>query len=216
MLPRLPVVAAIRMTKANPALHLPKTRERILSAAARLFAELGFASASMPAIAEQSGITAGAIYRHFDSKAELLLEVVRQSLRSAPVSARASEHGKIDVGALPEVAASYVAADLKQTRQLSLEVHAAASRDPSVASLLSEYLDDLKRQISEGITDAQRAGKADAGLDADLTAQLYATVILGLNHMDTLDPERVGDPKWRAFVAERVAVLLGLSPKEKP
>lgn len=216
MLPPPPGVAAIRMTKANPAIHPPKTRERILSAAARLFAELGFASASMPAIAEQSGITAGAIYRHFDSKAELLLEVVRQSLRSAPVSARASEHGKIDVTALPEVAASYVAADLKQTRQLSLEVHAAASRDPSVASLLSEYLDDLKRQISEGITGAQRDRLVDSGLDPDLTAQFYATLILGLNHMDTLDPERVGDPKWRAFVAERVGVLLGLSPKEKP
>src|SRR2546428_5484321 len=50
------------------------TRERILSAAAQLFAEHGFASTSMPAIAALSGITAGAIYRHFKSKAELLLE----------------------------------------------------------------------------------------------------------------------------------------------
>src|SRR6266571_4436688 len=59
------------------------TRERILSAAAQLFAEQGFAHASMPAIASLSGITAGAIYRHFESKAELLLEVVKRALRDA-------------------------------------------------------------------------------------------------------------------------------------
>ena len=87
----------------------------------------------MPAIAKPSGITAGAIYRHFDSKAELLLEVVRQALRSAPVSARAREHGGIDALVLPEVAASYAEPHLKPMRQLSLEVHAAASRDPVVA-----------------------------------------------------------------------------------
>jgi len=47
-------------------------RERILSAVAQLFAEHGFASTSMPAIAEWSGITAGAIYQHFASKAQIL------------------------------------------------------------------------------------------------------------------------------------------------
>src|SRR6185369_11880191 len=62
------------------------TRERILSAAAQLFAEYGFTGASMPAIAAQSGITAGAIYRHFASKAELLLEVVKRALEALPFS----------------------------------------------------------------------------------------------------------------------------------
>src|SRR5215472_6615915 len=42
------------------------TRERILEAAARLFAEMGFENASMPVIAKASGITAGAIYKHFE------------------------------------------------------------------------------------------------------------------------------------------------------
>jgi Bacterial regulatory proteins, tetR family len=51
------------------------TRERILNAAAQLFAEHGFTGASMPAIAQLSGITAGAIYRHFASKEELQLGI---------------------------------------------------------------------------------------------------------------------------------------------
>src|SRR5579864_851652 len=53
---------------------IESTRERILAAAARLFAENGFEGSAMPAIAKASGITAGAIYKHFKSKGELLLE----------------------------------------------------------------------------------------------------------------------------------------------
>ena len=39
----------------------------------------------MPAIARSSGITAGAIYKHFKSKGELLLEVVKRSFESTPL-----------------------------------------------------------------------------------------------------------------------------------
>jgi hypothetical protein len=97
-------------------------------------------------------------------------------------------------------------------RQLSLEVHAAASRDPVVAHLLSDYDDELKRQIRDGLASAQRAGQADPSVDAELAAQLYATLILGLSNMDTMNPSLVGDAKWKAFVAERVGLLLGLIP----
>jgi AcrR family transcriptional regulator len=202
------------MAKPQPQTAQPPgltTRERILAAAARLFAELGFPSASMPAIAEQSGITAGAIYRHFDSKAELLLEVVRHALRSPPVSVRAREHGGFDAATLPEVAASYTASDLKPMRQLSLEVHAAASRDPSVERLLTDFDANLTRQLREGIELAQQQGLVDPSLDAQKSACFYAVLIMGLNHMDTLHPSLVGDADWRRFVADRVAALLGLS-----
>ena len=68
--------------KRSKSAAVEPTRERILNAAAQLFAEHGFTGASMPAIAAQSGITAGAIYRHFASKAELLLEVVKRALEA--------------------------------------------------------------------------------------------------------------------------------------
>src|SRR4051794_40782483 len=80
--PCAPARASVRRT----AISGTPTRERILNAAAQLFAEHGFASASMPAIAELSGITAGSIYRHFTSKAELLLEVVKRALEALPLS----------------------------------------------------------------------------------------------------------------------------------
>src|SRR2546429_852987 len=65
-------------TRKRPSGHLvavEPTRERILSAAAQLFAEHGFASTSMPAIAALSGITAGAVFLHFARKAGRVLPV---------------------------------------------------------------------------------------------------------------------------------------------
>src|SRR5919108_164828 len=96
-----PASAAPPRRRARDTAVAAPTRERILSAAAQLFAEYGFASTSMPAIAERSGITAGAIYRHFVSKAELLLEVVKRALEALPFSFERGG-GEEDAALLPE------------------------------------------------------------------------------------------------------------------
>jgi len=53
------------------------TRERLLTAAVELLEEGGYAAATVAAIAERGGVAAGALYRHFPSKAELFVEVFR-------------------------------------------------------------------------------------------------------------------------------------------
>lgn len=52
-------------------------QQRILEAALTLFAEKGFASASTGSIARQAGVAEGLIFKHFHSKKELLLSLVR-------------------------------------------------------------------------------------------------------------------------------------------
>src|SRR5437879_3732821 len=111
-----------RQRTRRASVSVAPTRERILNAAAQLFAEHGFASASMPAIAELSGITAGAIYRHFTSKAELLLEVVKRALEALPLSFERGS-GADDAALLPEFAARFTDPTLTLLRQLSVEVH---------------------------------------------------------------------------------------------
>jgi len=53
------------------------TRERLLNAAAELLEEGGYAAATVAAITARSDVAAGALYRHFSSKAELFVEVFR-------------------------------------------------------------------------------------------------------------------------------------------
>src|SRR3954470_10933012 len=55
-----------------------ETRERVLHAAAAVFAEQGFEGARVAEIAKQAGLSVGAIYNHYGSKGELLAAVVER------------------------------------------------------------------------------------------------------------------------------------------
>ena len=60
---------------------LGTTRERLVQAARHLLEEGGYAAASVQAIADRVGVSAGALYRHFASKAELFVEVFRDAAK---------------------------------------------------------------------------------------------------------------------------------------
>jgi AcrR family transcriptional regulator len=54
-----------------------RTRQAVLDAAARLFARRGYAGTNLSDIAAEAGIKTGSLYYHFDSKDELVAEVLR-------------------------------------------------------------------------------------------------------------------------------------------
>jgi len=57
------------------------TRERLVAGARELLEEGGYGAASVQAIADRVGVSAGALYRHFPSKAELFVEVFRDTAK---------------------------------------------------------------------------------------------------------------------------------------
>lgn len=189
------------------------TRDRIVRSAMHLFATLGFANTSMPAIAKRSSITPGAIYRHFESKAELLMAVVRHALDTLPTSVRLLEPARIDPAELPEFAASYASPEYKLIRQLSLEIHLAASREQSARKLLDTVNRDVTQAIRSSIAGAQESELFDPALNPDFSARFLLVMIMGLTHMDTLEPHLIGDPAWHDFVLERISAALGFQQR---
>jgi AcrR family transcriptional regulator len=63
-------------------------REQILEAAAALFVEQGFAATSTRAIADRVGIRQASLYYHFAGKDDILLELLRTSVRPSLEAAR--------------------------------------------------------------------------------------------------------------------------------
>lgn len=58
-------------------------RKQILDAAAKVLARRGYAGAQMSEIAEEAGTQSGSLYYHFESREELIEEVLREGVTSA-------------------------------------------------------------------------------------------------------------------------------------
>ncbi|GGY71321.1 MULTISPECIES: ScbR family autoregulator-binding transcription factor [Streptomyces] len=68
-----------------------RTREAILRAGAEVFAEVGFAGASVNKIARRANLTLGALYFHFESKEQLAREIVQA--QPTQITLPATVHG---------------------------------------------------------------------------------------------------------------------------
>ncbi len=182
------------------------TRERILTASERLFAERGFSGVSMPAIAAAAGITAGAIYKHFASKEQLFFTIVRRAVEATPATTEAE--GLAGPAALAAIVAAYTTRRLKRVRQLAVEIHYAAAQDPRVRRLLRSSVDYEIGDMALRIGEAQAAGEIDPAIDPKFTAAAVMSLIMGLMHAETLTPQLIGEPAWRDFIAASVERLL--------
>jgi AcrR family transcriptional regulator len=82
----------------------PDRRERILRAAAELVAERGFHAVSMADIGAAAGIVGSGVYRHFDSKAAVLLALLDEGMaRLLAHAAAAVGSGRPDAEVLDEL-----------------------------------------------------------------------------------------------------------------
>ena len=182
------------------------TRERIVASAERLFAERGYSGVSMPAIAAAAGITAGAIYKHFESKEQLFFLVVRRAVEAAPT---VQEGEGLSVPArVARIVAAYTTRRLKRVRQLAVEIHYAAAQDAQVRRLLRSSVDAETAGLAVQLAEAQARGEVDPGIDPQLTAAAIMSMIMGLMHAETLTPQLVGEAAWRDFIETCVQRLL--------
>src|SRR5690349_22524319 len=77
------------------------TREEIVNAASRVFADRGYHGASLDAIAEEAGFSRGAVYYNFADKEELFLELLdrRCAERARDLRAVFADNPEDDVAA---------------------------------------------------------------------------------------------------------------------
>src|SRR5689334_17648135 len=72
------IPAQQRYHHAMPRLKAPQRREQLMEVATRLFARLGYDATTTAAIAEAAGVTEPILYRHFESKQELFVAIVKE------------------------------------------------------------------------------------------------------------------------------------------
>jgi AcrR family transcriptional regulator len=75
----------------------PARKEKILDAATSLLAENGYHAVSLAEIGERSGIVGSGIYRHFDSKAAILVELFERVIDDLLEQGRSAVEGTTDL-----------------------------------------------------------------------------------------------------------------------
>lgn len=188
---------------------LPSARDRLLDAAAQVFAVHGFEYATLEQVARRAGFAQSAIYNHFGGKPELLLEVVKSTFTGLHAIRGAPAARLRDPRLLSDFIDRLLSPENETLRALTIEAHVAARHHPEVRLLLDDYHRESVVLVKGLIEHWQLARSVPDTVDAERAAQMFLTLALGLCNVETVSPEFVGDPKWLSMVHAQVAALLG-------
>lgn len=147
--------------KSKAEAHTEAQRDRILSAARQCFIDSGFHAASMASIAETAGISAGLIYRYFESKNAIILAIIERHLDEVQAEIRLLPAGVERIAT--RIEERFINWRDHQGSGLEpgifLEIAALATRDPQVAEALRIADHRIRTELSHWLLEAwQRAG----------------------------------------------------------
>jgi AcrR family transcriptional regulator len=185
-----------------------RTRDRLLDAAAEVFARLGYHGASLEAVADAAGFTKGAVYSNFATKGELFAALLLRS-SSQHVAAQIEAMQAITLGQLADMAGPMLKQQALEHATwdiLQIEFWLAAIRDPTLLGLLREGTEDLYRELGQQLEAQLAAAGVTARFDGVELARLINAVGSGLLLQVYLDPESV-DP---ALFGRAIRALAGL------
>jgi AcrR family transcriptional regulator len=171
---------ALRPFVPPPAPRTPKsagTRRRLLDISARLFIERGYNAVSMRDIASAARLTKGAVYGHFRSKGQLLVEVIRWKIAERD---RATDFVAALADPVRGVALIHDET-YRETRLLEVDAAAAARHDPEVAAGLIDLYQQRHAQTRDamsGLADPDTAAVVVAALTAGIGAKEAAGLSL--------------------------------------
>lgn len=162
---------------ADPDLQ-EKRRRQILDAALACFARKGFHQTSMQEICTEADLSAGALYRYFASKSELIVAIAERDCQEFRAPLDSDTEGCGFYERLKAASRSWVDRLTQNDRALVAEVIAEAARDPVLATRLRETDRPMRAALANLIRDGQAAGEIDPALDVD---QAVRAVVLALD-----------------------------------
>lgn len=182
-----------------------ETRERLLRAAADAFARHGYDGTRVADIARAAGVSNGALYAHFGSKAELLVAALRAHGRRELDELFAADPDRPITELLLAIGRS-----LPQRRDargdLVVAALAAARRDGDAARPMRRYVHERAGLLADLVRIAQAGDEIDPALSPNALAHLCLLLGMG-SALVTPDLHAVRDEEWAALLARVVAAL---------
>ncbi|MBB4662268.1 TetR/AcrR family transcriptional regulator [Conexibacter arvalis] len=199
------------------------TRARLLEAAARVYAARGFAGATLDDVAEEAGLTKGAVYGHFGSKGNLLAALMDEYLAAEIAEQVALFSRDETTWKRPFSGADSWMEELDEAPdafRLLVEFWLAAGRDEAMrerfATGFAALRETFARFSAESAADAGIAMPVEA---SEHVANTFLGLSIGLGMIRVVDPGHVSpallgtvlsvfirsmerDPELRAAIAD--------------
>ncbi|MGS2809688.1 TetR/AcrR family transcriptional regulator [Nocardia sp. MW-W600-9] len=191
--------------------HLERRRQQILDAAQLCFARKGFHETSMQDVFAEAGLSAGAVYRYFTSKNEIIAALVMQTM--VPLRERLAEVIRAETPPVPaEVVRLLTTEVIKRSGpdgplRLAPQAWALAIVQPEAGVPVREGIAAMRDLWLEYILRMRELGWIPADADIDALAKTIIGLLPGfiLQHLllGDVDPDEI---------ARGVAVLLPVAP----
>ncbi|MFD6284792.1 TetR/AcrR family transcriptional regulator [Streptomyces sp. NPDC060205] len=171
--------------------HMDARRRQIVDAARARFASHGFARTSMADIVAESGLSNGAIYRHFTSKDEIVVAVCEEGSEALPKALTA------------EAVASFLAHVRARAREsgharLVAQIYAEAAVSPQLAVVVRQQLAAMREAVAELVPEGRKQ-------DAEQIAEGFVAVCLSYSQQLAIR----GDLDPAPFAAALMAIVNG-------
>lgn len=174
--------------------HMDARREQILNAARRCFLRDGFHSASMQDLFAEAGLSAGAVYRYFTSKDEMILAIAEENMRdvlaitlTVATNRQGQSLGAVMAELLEVIRVKSAEEDLAG---LAVLVWGEAMRNPSLARKLDLLMGRIRANLVVLVRDHQEHGDLPTHVTAEAIASTMLSVLPGyILQVALLEPE---------------------------
>lgn len=186
-----------------------QTRARIVAAAGRAIADVGLADVRMTTIAAEAGVSSATLHYHFDTKANLFVEVMR-ALYDQPGGVEASLAGLPPAERLAAVLEQCLPAtpQLRHEWQLWHELWLHSLRDPAMRELGVEMYARTERFVADAVQVGIDSGDF-AGVDAHEVAAVALALCDGIGLRVAMGDPTMSYARAADIVAESVSTTLG-------
>jgi AcrR family transcriptional regulator len=153
------------------------SRERIIEAAARVYAQYGFRGATTRLIAQEAGVNEVTLFRLFGSKAQLFDELLRKQLHTSTVPLLPKEPGDPEVEitewcevllAQMRASRSFLRKMIGETEERPEAARSACVGPHSAAESLERYVETLRER-----------GLADRDADCRTAISMFMSALFG-------------------------------------
>lgn len=165
--------------------HRAARREQIVDAAIQCAAREGFHKMTMAAVISESGLSAGAVYRYFSGKTELIKALadrvvggfadVLEELAAGPGPVRVTDAVRAVIGRLDQV--DEVSGGVLP--RVAVHAWSEAARDGDVATIFRTEVDVFFRAWLDLLARAERDGTIPPGLDHGPIARTLIALLPG-------------------------------------